>query len=305
MKTLRPLNSALIDSNKIGIAISTYNSEKVIKRCLLGLKNQNYKFVIFDDASTDETINEAKKIIPNLVLLNGDGSSWWGGGTARAVDKCFSLGCDFVLMLNPDAIISSEDIKLMADYTSRESNLITAALVVGDDNNNKLLWGGSKLMMPKLKLLISKYIYKKNSEVSKVSPKPYETHEVHGRGVMISRSVYNMIGTLDWKKFPHYGADNDYSLRALSAGIKLMILPSVKVRLAENNSGMKLQSNPFSLLRIYEVFKFLTRRKNGEYLFVLWKLNIRHTPLIFVIPSFFLSLVYVTFRKLSQSKLLI
>ena len=214
MKTLRPLNSALIDSNKIGIAISTYNSEKVIKRCLLGLKNQNYKFVIFDDASTDETINEAKKIIPNLVLLNGDGSSWWGGGTARAVDKCFSLGCDFVLMLNPDAIISSEDIKLIADYTSRESNLITAALVVGDDNNNKLLWGGSKLMMPKLKLLISKYIYKKNSEVSKVSPKPYETHEVHGRGVMISRSVYNMIGTLDWKKFPHYGADNDYSLRA-------------------------------------------------------------------------------------------
>ena len=89
------------------------------------------------------------------------------------------------------------------------------------------------------------------------------------------------------EKFPHYGADNDYSLRALSAGIKLMILPSVKVRLVENNSGMKLQSNPFSLKRIYEVFKFLTRRKNGEYLFVLWKLNIRHTPLIFVIPSFF------------------
>ena len=58
--------------------------------------------------------------------------------------------------------------------------------------------GGSKLVMPKLKLLISKYIYKK-FEVSKVSPKPYETHEVHGRGVMISRSVYNMIGTLDWK----------------------------------------------------------------------------------------------------------
>ena len=57
-----------------------------------------------------------QKIIPNLVLLNGDGSSWWGGGTARAVDK-FLLGCDFVLMLNPDAIISSEDIELMADYT--------------------------------------------------------------------------------------------------------------------------------------------------------------------------------------------
>lgn len=301
-----PIKAQLKNDFRIGIAIATYNSDRVIKRCLSSLKNQKFKVVIFDDASTDKTLEIAKSVIPDLIIIKGDGSGWWGGGTARAVDKCFSMGCEFALMLNPDAIISDEDIKQMVDYTFKESHLITAGLVVRDDDIRKLCWGGSKrINLFGFAMHTNRYIYKKNFDVLDIDPKPYETHEVHGRGVLISRSVYKMIGTLDWKEFPHYGADNDYSLRAQSEGIKLMILPSVKVRLVASSSGMKLQSKPFSIPRLYEIYKFLTNRKNGEYIYVLWRLTRRHSPLIAIIPIFLFHIIYIIFRKLSQNRLLI
>ena len=300
------IKAPLITDFRIGIAIATHNSDKVIGRCLTNLKNQKFKVVIFDDASTDKTLNIARDIIPDVFVLNGDGFGWWGGGTARAVDKCFSIGCDFVLMLNPDTIISTKDINSMIDYTSNNSNLITAGLVVRDDDNEKLAWGGSKrIKIMGNPMCIGRYIYSVNSNVSNVATRPYETDEVHGRGVLISRSVYNTIGTLDWREFPHYGADNDYSLRAQSAGIKLVILPKVKVRLVTENSGMKLQSTPFSILRFREVYNYLTKRKNGEYITVLWRLTRRHCSWIIVVPSYLLILIYIILRKLSQSRLLI
>ena len=144
-----------------------------------------------------------------------------------------------------------------------------------------------------------------NSNVSNVATRPYETDEVYGRGVLISRSVYSKIGTLDWRKFPHYGADNDYSLRAQSAGIKLIILPKVKVRLVTENSGMKLKSKPFSIQRFCEVYNYLTKRKNGEYITVLWRLTCRHCSWITIVPSYLFILTYIIFRKLGQSRLLI
>lgn len=304
MHNIPLINEPLKTDNRIGIAIATHNSEKVISDCLSSLKKQNFKVVIFDDASTDKTLDISKAIIPDVIILHGDGSRWWGGGTAKAVDKCFSIGCNFVLMLNPDTTISPEDINYMVDYTSKNSHLITAGLVVRDDNKKKLYWGGSKrIKMLGVPKYLTRYIYKKNSNVSNVSRIPYETHEVHGRGVLISHSVYSMIGTLDWKEFPHYGADNDYSLRAQLAGIKLKILPKVKVSLVTENSGMKVHSKPFSRLRFFEAYNSLTKRKNGEYFIVFWRLSRRYCTWVMIIPSFLLVLIYIIFRKLSHSNI--
>ena len=155
-----PIKVQLKNDFIIGIAIATYNSDKVIRRCLNSFKDQKFKVVIFDDASTDKTLEIASSVIPNLIVLNGDGSAWWGGGTARAVDKCFSIGCEFVLMLNPDAIISAEDINKMVEYTFNKSHLITAGLVVRDDDIKKLCWGGSRrINLPGFAMHINKYIY--------------------------------------------------------------------------------------------------------------------------------------------------
>ena len=124
----------------IGIAISTFNAQEIIGNCLSKFKKHKFKIVIYDDLSTDNTLEIAKSIISDLVVINGNGSGWWAGGTAKAVDKCFSLGCDYVLMLNPDTVIYPEDLNYMVKFTSKNSKLITAGLVVRDSDKKKLFW---------------------------------------------------------------------------------------------------------------------------------------------------------------------
>ena len=154
-----PLMGISTSDLKIGIAIATYNSDRVIGRCLFNLKDQKYVIVIFDDASTDETLDVAQAIIPDAVVLKGDGSAWWGGGTAQAVDKCFSMGCDFVLMLNPDSIISAEGIERLVECASKDPRLIAAGLVVRDDDESKVFWGGSmRVKMPGIPVYTNRYI---------------------------------------------------------------------------------------------------------------------------------------------------
>ncbi len=72
---------------KIGIAIATYNSGGVIERCLQDLSNERFTVVLFDDASTDQTVKLARRVCPSVRILTGDGNAWWGGGTAKAVEE--------------------------------------------------------------------------------------------------------------------------------------------------------------------------------------------------------------------------
>jgi GT2 family glycosyltransferase len=285
---------------KIGVAIAAHNSEKLLERLLTPLKDSGYLIVLFDDSSSDKTIQTALNIINDIEVINGDGSSWWAGGTAQAVNKCFIMGCDFVLMLNPDSLITVEGINRLVDYTSKDPKLISAGLVVDDADINKLYWGGSKqLNIFNVPLILQKYKFKRNYDVSKINKYPYRTDEVHGRGVLISRSVYDLIGTLDWKTFAHYGADNDYSLRAISAGIKLMIVPDVRVRLLVDNSGMNpLQSRPLSFRRFVSVYLFLTKRKYGDHIRVNYLLSNRYIPILLRVPSFLISLMYIIFKRI-------
>ena len=287
-------------SYKVGIAIAVHNSENVIRQCLSEIKDSGHTFVIFDDASTDNTISVAKSIIPEIIVLKGDGNSWWAGGTAKAVDKCFSLGCDFVLMLNPDTLINPTDIEVLVRFLLLNKKTIVTGIIVPDDNHNKLFWGGSHRIVLGKFVHANKYIYKTNTSVDNIANGDYATDEVHGRGVLVSREVYDFIGTLDCQEFPHYGADNDYSLRARAAGIAMRIVPSVKIRLIVDNSGMYLRSKPFSYSRLVDVYKYFVDRKHGEFVKTSWRLTKRHVPLLSVVPTFIFSIMYIMYRKLSQ-----
>ena len=54
-------------------------------RELLG-SSMNMEVVIFDDGSTDETIKNAKQVMPGLTLINLDGKAYWGGAINAVSD---------------------------------------------------------------------------------------------------------------------------------------------------------------------------------------------------------------------------
>ena len=49
-------------------------------RSLAAQTDRNVRLVLIDDGSTDGTADAVKAILPDTVVITGQGNWWWGGG---------------------------------------------------------------------------------------------------------------------------------------------------------------------------------------------------------------------------------
>jgi len=87
----------------IGIIIVTYNSAAVIGACLDAALTSGAEIVVVDNASSDDTCAEVARRSVRLIANSAN------LGFAAAVNQGFRvLNCANILLLNPDAVISTE-----------------------------------------------------------------------------------------------------------------------------------------------------------------------------------------------------
>jgi len=281
---------------KIGIAIASHNNLDVLKHSLPPIYNSNYYISIFDDNSTDKTEQFLKKHYQRINYQKGDGTNWWTGSISKAITECINAGCEYILSLNADVIIDIDTINRLVITSKENNNSVIASLVIKKDDPEQVAWAGSNFIkIPLLPIYTSKYVYKAGFKYKNVLKNIYEVDEVHGRGVMFHKSVFETCGMYDFKTFPHYGGDTDFSLSLRKKGIKLFVNPSCHVFVFFNNSGFQNTNNSALILRI---FNYLFKRKNGEAIRVWWNLLLNHVPWYAVLPSFIFNISLNIIRKL-------
>lgn len=109
--------------SKISVIIATYNSSKVIKRCLDSLidqENKAFNIVIVDGNSDDGTLNLIKQYnFQNISIIsepdNGIYDAWNKGLKLVTTDWVFFLGSDDILY--------SDAIATMASRVPTENNI--------------------------------------------------------------------------------------------------------------------------------------------------------------------------------------
>lgn len=286
---------------KIGVAIASFNSLSIAKNCIETLPrisaNYDTYIVLVDDGSTDNTGAIIKKSFEYVTVLFGNGNLWWAGGTNEAIKNCLENKCDYILLLNPDVTIGQDTIKQLLLYAKRFPNSILAPVVVSGKDKSVIWWAGStwgRLSRFIPFIMTSRYIYKSGASIEELPNKPYISSECHGRGVLVPKHIFEDLGLYDAIHFPHYGADTDFSFRAWAAGYSIHIAPDVLVCLDTKNTGMKPSAKIRNAINGY--YAYLTKRKNGEALFVWWHLTRKHLPFYQRIPTFVFIIVLNTLR---------
>ncbi len=209
----------------IYIVIPVYNRKKLTEQCLRCLYNQTYKefkIVIFDDGSIDETAEMIKNKFSEVILLKGDGNLWWTGatnmGVKYALTKCKQN--DYILTLNNDLCVNPDYIYQLLKCARNNPNSLIGSLAVFKDDPERVLYGGVSWDP-----LFAKYkLFFKHGEkiVSKLSG-IREVDLLPGRGTLIPIKVFHDIGLYDRDHFPQYAADEEFSLRAKKAGYDLIV----------------------------------------------------------------------------------
>ena len=121
----------MIDGKKITVIMPAYNAEKTLMKTYNEIpKDVVDGIILTDDASTDKTIEIAKRL--NLRLLIHDKNKGYGANQKTCYKTALKAGADIVIMLHPDYQYSPKLIPAIAHLIiTGEYDVVLASRILG------------------------------------------------------------------------------------------------------------------------------------------------------------------------------
>src|SRR3989338_582736 len=238
---------------KLSIIIVAFNSKNLIKECVDSLKksipnNLTYEILVMDNASTDGSFDYIKKTFKDIEVFQSDINVGFAKANNILIKK--SKG-DYVLLLNPDTVISDKTIETLVSYLDSHSDVavVTTKIVLlngqMDDASHRGFptpWNafchflGISKLFPNSNLLNGYHLGYKDLD------KVHEIDSGVGACLLIRRSAGERVGWLDEDYF-WYGEDLDFCFRIKEKGGKIIYIPQVSILHYKGvSSGIKKHS---------------------------------------------------------------
>ena len=239
---------------KVALVIPVHNRRETTLQCLRSLSRIDksdliIKIFIVDDGSTDGTSQAIRERFPEVVLIDGDGTLHYAGGTNRGIESARTWEPDYIATMNDDSIFHDQFLKRMIKTAETNPHSIIGALLLLWDEPHKVfqvgqIWntwnGGWKIPQ--------------NLTVSNVPSEAFEVECIVGNCVLFPIDAIRECGRMDEKRFPHGWGDAQYSIRMRKAGWKLFIEPKSLVWCEPNTNP-----TPLHFLSIREQLRILLR----------------------------------------------
>lgn len=255
----------------LSIVLVNYNSGNFLADCLNSVqaaKDQlDLDIWIVDNNSSDHSLDQAKKLFPNIHYIKNKANLGFGTANNIALKK---INNELILMLNPDTKVEKETLPVMVDFM--EQNIgVGAATCEALKNDGKIDWAHHRgFPTPWASLL---YFMGDDKLYHLTDRNMQETHEVDaisGSFFLTRKSVLDKVGLFD-EDYWMYGEDLDLSYRIKKAGYKIMYIPKVKViHFKGVSSGLKQHSQEITTATItskirafnafYEAMKIFYRK---------------------------------------------
>lgn len=204
-------------NKKIAVIFTCFNrKEKTIKcvKSLLKQKNMpDFQLYICDDRSTDGTVDEINKIIPEAVVIEGTGSLFWSRGMYEAMKPAVEHGYEFYLMINDDVEFNDNMWQLMHEaYEANKSCGVTGSTLA--KSTGKQSYGGAKFFKKRSGDYIGPMLEPKHDIF-------VECDVANWNCFLIDDAVIKEVGLID-NVYEHAMGDFDYSLRMRKQGFKIV-----------------------------------------------------------------------------------
>lgn len=231
--------------------------------------------VLFDDASTDGTVEAVLEQYPKTIVVRGDGTAFWNGGLYQAWREALPLQVDAFLWLNDDVVLDSDALLRLRRAWDRSSLKQPEKdfILVGStrDAAGRVTYGGNRLQPSPFALRLP-LVQPVDQAVS--------VDTFNGNFVLVPREVVSRIGINDPAYFHNLG-DHDYGLRARQAGISVLLLEGT-IGVCEANDAKKLSGFGSPNLSLSEQWKMVNTH-HGLPFKSWWRFTRRHSGAWFLL----------------------
>lgn len=196
-------------ANSVSVVVVTFNSASVIRRALRSVP-AGAELIVVDNASSDNS----------LVLAEAEGARCIRQRKNTGFGRACNIGAavssrEFILFLNPDAVLNEGALEAMAEAAHRhpEAGAVGPMLVDGDGRS---VWRFSSILHP-----MGHAVQRKPVEPEAACCVPLLT----GAALLCRRTAFEEVGGFDENIFL-YHEDDDLCLRLTNNGWSLIYEPA-------------------------------------------------------------------------------
>ena len=210
------------------VVTAVHNRYEITKRFVEQLKKQSikdYKLILVDDGCTDGTSEMVKVLLPNSIILKGNGNLYWGGALHKAYLwlRDNAQASDSIMFANDDTHFSGDYLERGVQYLSKYPN----SLVTGcgySERTSKQLDG------------VVHWNYKKGGSEAELQPED-KGNCASTRSLFFTLETMKKIGGFHPILLPHYYSDYEWTIRAGRKGIQTVSFADLKYSFDEGTTG--------------------------------------------------------------------
>ena len=198
------------------IIIPVHNQLPYLKKCIDSIveNTKRFKLIIVNDGSTDnETTDWINKNLSKHHIITHNKPMGFSVACNDGIDYAmenFDFNC--LCLLNSDTEIVTKNWFNRVEFEIVTHKKIGVASVVSNNANFQTIKNVTQYM-------------------KKIDEKPtLDSIFIHGYCYFMSKDLIMTIGRFDNDLFPHYGGEDDFSIKSIKAGFQNIIVGSVFIR---------------------------------------------------------------------------
>ena len=269
----------------LSVIIPTHNRKALLYNTLSQLKEQLiktegllYNIVVVMDGSVDGTREMLKTKFKDVHIVEGNGTWWYTKSMNEGFRFSNQFNPDYILTLNDDVVLTANYLNTLLEIIKHSKNdMIVGSLSYIDTCPPKVFFSGVKRINKKIYKQIR--YHKTFSEINPIKLSGiYPSMTLPGRGMLIPYHILKRLHYFD-EKFPQYGSDDDFVLRAWEHGYKAFIsYDSQIISLPEYTSNGAPHNKPSFGNFLYNMF---FNKYSSTYFFKNLRMIYRHGSKIF------------------------
>ncbi|MBN1961037.1 MAG: glycosyltransferase family 2 protein [Deltaproteobacteria bacterium] len=240
---------------KLSVIIVSYNVCDQLVRCLSALGDEN-EIIIVDNASSDNSVDTIRSRFPFVRLI-----AWPKNRGFSAAVNCGvrEASGDLILLLNPDTILQTEQLKKMPEAFIKDEDAVAIGFrQIDDDGNYQLTIGPPpSLLLEIMRCLVQRRLdagkHRIGRFIDNMLNHPRIVPWVAASVLLVKRQAFEQINGFD-EGFFLYFEDIDFCLRLRANGGKVYYDPTITVihtRGASAKSTKKLAKKAYRESQIY------------------------------------------------------
>ena len=210
------------------IILVNYNGYEDTIECVKSLKSvsySNYKIVIVDNASTNNSLTYLKSSLKECIIIESKENLGFAGGNNLGIDYALNNGSEYVMLLNNDTLVESNFLELMLRKFKENTDIgLVGCKIMYYPKKDVIWYGGGYIDWFKFIAVHHGAKQVDNGQCDKEKEIDFMT----GCCMLIKSEIFEKTGNLSDDYFMYF-EDADFCMKVKDTGYKIWYNPKAVI----------------------------------------------------------------------------